>query len=106
MTPEHIDKLYELNMPPAVRIIQEVRLSARHKLLVFRKWLLEAYDLRMEVATFDLNDLTIDEMTRNHHAMTSKIENKCLAPGKQSGFNSSSVYTGTNHDWHNWNTEL
>jgi hypothetical protein len=39
MTPEQIYKLYELNRPPAVRIIQELRLSARHKLLVFRKWL-------------------------------------------------------------------
>jgi hypothetical protein len=41
MTPEQIDKLYELNRPPAVRIIQEVCLSARSKLLVFRQWLLE-----------------------------------------------------------------
>jgi hypothetical protein len=45
MTPEQIDKIYELNRPPAVQIIQEVRLSARSKLLVFMKWLLEAYDL-------------------------------------------------------------
>jgi hypothetical protein len=37
MTPEQIDKLYELNRPPAVRIIQEAHLSARHKLLVFRQ---------------------------------------------------------------------
>jgi hypothetical protein len=37
MTPEQIDKLYELNHPPAVRIIQEVSLSARSKMLVFRQ---------------------------------------------------------------------
>jgi hypothetical protein len=37
MTPYQIDKLYELNRPPAVRIIQEVRLSARSKFLVFRQ---------------------------------------------------------------------
>jgi hypothetical protein len=43
-----IDKLYELNRPPAVGSIQEVRLSSRHKVLVFRKWLIEAYDLRMD----------------------------------------------------------
>jgi hypothetical protein len=44
MTPGQIDKLYELNRSPTVRIIQEMRLSARHKLLVFRQWLLESYD--------------------------------------------------------------
>jgi hypothetical protein len=60
MTPGQIDKLYELNRPPAVRIIQEVRLSARHKLLVFRQWLLEAYDLRMDLDFFDLNDFAIE----------------------------------------------
>jgi hypothetical protein len=38
MTPEQIDKLYELKRPPAIRIIQEVHLSARHKFLVFRQW--------------------------------------------------------------------
>jgi hypothetical protein len=40
MTPDQIDKLYELNRPPAVRIIQEVHLSAKSKFLVFRQWLL------------------------------------------------------------------
>jgi hypothetical protein len=48
MAPEQIDKLYELNRPPEFRIIQEVRLSARSKLLVFRQWLLEAYDLHLD----------------------------------------------------------
>jgi hypothetical protein len=51
MTPDQIDKLHELNRPPAVHIIQEVRLSARSKFLVFMQWLLEAYDLRFDFAT-------------------------------------------------------
>jgi hypothetical protein len=58
MTPKQIDKLDELNRPPAVRIVQEVRLSASHKLLVFMQWLLEAYDLRLDLATVDLDLLT------------------------------------------------
>jgi hypothetical protein len=106
MTPEQIDKLYELNRPPAVRIIQEVRLSAKHKLLVFRQWLLEAYGLCMDLATVDLNYLTIEEMDCTQRVMASKIENKRLAPGKQSDLKAPSVYTGTDRDWHNWNTEL
>jgi hypothetical protein len=98
MTPAQIDKLYELNSPPTVRIIQEVRLSARHTLLVFRRWLLEAYDLRMDLATVDLNDLTIAEMVRTHCVMASKIENKRLTPDKQSDLIAPSVYTGTECD--------
>jgi hypothetical protein len=38
--------------------------------------------------------------------MASKIENRRLAPGKQSDLKAPSVYTGTDRDWHNWNTEL
>jgi hypothetical protein len=106
MTPAQIDKLYELNRPPAVSIIQEVRLSSRHKVLVFRQWLLEAYDLHMDLATVDLNDLTIEEMDSTQRVMASKIENKRLAPGKKSDLKEPSVYTGTDRDWHNWNTEL
>jgi hypothetical protein len=83
MTPEQIDKLYELNRPPAVRIIQEVRLSARSKLLVFRQCFSEAYDLRFDLATINLDLLTEDEMARTHHVMVSKVENKRLAPGKK-----------------------
>jgi hypothetical protein len=45
VTPEQMYKLYELNRPPVVRIIQEVRLSERSKFMVFRQWVLEAYDL-------------------------------------------------------------
>jgi hypothetical protein len=74
--------------------------------LVFRQWLLEAYDLRMDLATVDLNDLTIEEMARTHRVMASRIENKRLVPGKQSDLKAPSVYTGTNRDCHNWNTEL
>jgi hypothetical protein len=81
MMPGQINKLYELNRPPVVRIIQEVRLSERRKLLVFRKWLLEAYDLHMDLATVDLNELTIEEMDRTQHVIASKIDNKLLPPG-------------------------
>jgi hypothetical protein len=81
-----------------------VRLSVSQTLLVFRQWLLEAYDLRMDLATVDLNDLTIEEMTRTHHIMASKIENKRLTPRKKTDLKAPSVYTGTDHDWHNWNT--
>jgi hypothetical protein len=102
--PEQIDKLYELNSPPSVKIIQEVCLSARHKLLAVRQWLLKAYDIRMDLATVDLNDLTIEEMERTRRVMASEIENKRLAPGKQSDLKAPSVYTGTGCDWHNWNT--
>jgi hypothetical protein len=73
MTPAQIDKLYELNRPPAVRIIQEVRLSARLKLLVFRQWLLEAYDLRFYLETVNLDLLNEDEMARTHRVMVSKV---------------------------------
>jgi hypothetical protein len=103
MTSEQIDKLYELNRPPAVRIIQEVRLSARHKLLVFRQWLMEAYDLRLDLETADLDLLTEEEMARAHRAMVSKVENKRLAPGKQSDLRPPSVYNGSDRDWYNWN---
>jgi hypothetical protein len=98
MTPEQIDKLYELkNSPPSVRIVQEVRLSARHNLLVFIQWLLEAYHIRVDLENVDLNDLTIEEMARTH-IMASKIENKRIAPGKQSYWKSPSVYTGAGRD--------
>jgi hypothetical protein len=83
MTPEQINKLYELNRPPAFRIIQEVRLLARSKLIVFRQWLLEAYHLRLDLATVDLDLLTEEEMARTHRVMVSKVENKRLEPGKQ-----------------------
>jgi hypothetical protein len=58
MALEQIDKLYELNHPPAVQIIQQVHLSARSKLLVFIQWLLDAYDLRLDLATVYLDLLT------------------------------------------------
>jgi hypothetical protein len=106
MTPDQIDKLYELNRPPPVRIIQEVRLSARSKLLVIRQWLLEAYDLRFDLATVNLDLLTEDEMARTHRVMISKVENKRIAPGKQSDLKPPSVYSGSDIEWHNWNTEL
>jgi hypothetical protein len=106
MTPDQIDKLYELNRPPAVRIIQEFRLSARSKFLVFRQWLLEAYALRFDLATVNLDLLTEDEMARTHRVMISKVENKRLAPGKQSDLKPTSVYSGSYREWHNWNTEL
>jgi hypothetical protein len=106
MTPGQIDKLYELNRPPTVRIIQEVRLSTRHKLLVFRQWLLEAYDLRIDLEIFDLNELTITEMDITQRVMASKIENNRLASGKQSDLKAPSIYTGNDRDWHNWNTEI
>jgi hypothetical protein len=106
MTPDQIDKLYELNQPPAVRIIQEVRLSARSKLLVFIQWLLEAYDLRFDLATVNLDLLTEDEMARTHRVMIIKVENKRLAPGKKSDLKPLSVYSGSYREWHNWNTEL
>jgi hypothetical protein len=83
MMPEQIDKLYEINRPPSVMIIQEVRLSARQKLLVFRKWLLEACDLRMDLATVDLNNLTIEEIYRTQRVMASKIGNKRPDPATQ-----------------------
>jgi hypothetical protein len=106
MTPEQIDKRYELNRPPAVRIIQEVRLASRSKLLVLMQWLLEAYDLRLDLSTVDLDLLTEEEMARTHLIMVSKVENKRLAPGKQSDLKPPSVYSGSDRDWHNWNTEL
>jgi hypothetical protein len=106
MTPDHIDKLYELNLPPAVRIIQEVRLSERSKLMVFRQWLLEACDLRFDLATVNLDLLTEDEMARTHRVMISKVENKRLAPGKKSDLKPPSVHSGSDREWHNWNTEL
>jgi hypothetical protein len=106
MTPEQIDKIYELNRPPTVRIIQEVHILARSKLLVFRQWLLEAYDLRFDLETVGLYLLTEEEMTRTHRVMVSKVENKRLAPGKQSDLKPPSVYSGSYRDWHNWNTEL
>jgi hypothetical protein len=105
MTPEQIDKLYELNQPPAVRIIQEVRLSARSKLLVFRKWLLEAYDLRFDLATVNLDLLTENEMSRTHRVMFGKVD-KRLAPGKRSDLKPPSLYSGSDRDWHKWNTKL
>jgi hypothetical protein len=37
----------------------------------------------MDLATVDLNDLTIEEMDRTQRVMASKIENKRLAPGKK-----------------------
>jgi hypothetical protein len=83
-----------------------VRLSARSKLLVFRQSLLEAYDLRFYLATVNLDLLTEDEMARTHCVMVSNVENKSLAPGKQSDFKPPSVYSGLDRDWHNWNTEL
>jgi hypothetical protein len=97
---------FNLNRPPEVIIIQEVPLSARHKLLVFRQWLLEAYDLRMYLVNVDLNELTIEDMDLTQRVMASKIENKRLAPGKQSDLKAPSIYTGNDRDWHNWNTEL
>jgi hypothetical protein len=106
MTPEHIDKLYELNRPPSIQIIHEVRLSARHKFLVFRQWLLEAYDLRLDLETVDLDLLTEEEMARTHCVMVSKVEHKRLAPGKQSDLKPPSIYSRSDRDWHNWNTEL
>jgi hypothetical protein len=106
MTPDQIDKLYELNQPPSVQIIQEVRLSARSKLLVFRQWLLGGYDLRFDLATVNLDILTKDEMAHTHRVMTSKVENKRLAPGKQSDLKPPSVYSGSDHERHNWSTEL
>jgi hypothetical protein len=45
-------------------------------------------------------------MDRTQRVMVSNIENKRLAPGKQSDLKAPSVYTGTDHDWHTWNTEL
>jgi hypothetical protein len=45
-------------------------------------------------------------MARTHHVMVSKVENKRLAPGKQSDLKPPSVYSGADRDWHNWNTEL
>jgi hypothetical protein len=101
MTPEQIDKLYELNRPPAVRIIQEVCLSARYKLLVFREWLLETYDLCFDLATVDLDLLNEEEMTHTHRVMVSKVENERLAPGKLSDLKPPSIYSGSDHDWHN-----
>jgi hypothetical protein len=106
MTPDQIDKLYELNRPPVVRLIQEVRLSARSKLLVFRQWLLEAYDLRFDLEKFNLDLLAENEMARTHRVMISKVENKRIAPGTQSDLKPTSVYSGSDSEWHNWNTEL
>jgi hypothetical protein len=106
MASDQIDKIYELNRPPAVRIIQEVCLSARSKFLVFRQWLLEAYELRFDLATVNLDLLTEDEMAHTHRVMISKVENNSLAPGKQSDLKPPSVYSGSDREWHNWNTEL
>jgi hypothetical protein len=61
-----------------------VRFLARHKLLVFRQWLLEAYDVRLDLETVDLDLLTEEEMAHTHRVMVSKVENKRLAPGTQS----------------------
>jgi hypothetical protein len=83
-----------------------VRLSARSKLLVFRQWLLEAYDLRFDLATVDLYLFTEEEMAHTHRVMVSKVENKRLAPGKQSDLKPPSLYSGSDRDWHTWNTEL
>jgi hypothetical protein len=95
MTPNQIDKLFELNRPPAVRIIQEVRLSARSKLMVFRQWLLEAYDLCFDLAMVKLELLTEDEMARTRRVMIGKVENKRLVPGTQSDLKPPSVYSGS-----------
>jgi hypothetical protein len=83
-----------------------VRLSAISKLLVFRQWLLEAYDLSLYLKTVDLDLLTDEQMARTHHVMVSKVENKRLAPGTQSDLKHPSVYSGSDRDWHIWNTEL
>jgi hypothetical protein len=74
--------------------------------IVFRKWLLEAYDLRFDLATVNVDLLTEDEMDRTHRVMISKLENKRLAPGKQSDLKPPSVYSVSDREWHNWNTEL
>jgi hypothetical protein len=60
----------------------------------------------MDLSTVNSNGFTIEEMVCTHRVMASKIENKRLAPGKQSDLKAHSVYTETDHDWHNWNTEL
>jgi hypothetical protein len=51
----------------------------------------------------NLDLLTEDEMDRTHRAMVSKVENKRLAPAKQSDLKPPSVYSGSDRDW---NTEL
>jgi hypothetical protein len=58
------------------------------------------------LSTVDLDLLTEEEMARTHRVMVSKVENKRLAPGKQSDLKPPSVYSGSDRDWHNWNTEL
>jgi hypothetical protein len=45
-------------------------------------------------------------MARTHRVMVRKVENKRLAPGKQSDLKTPSVYSGSDCYWHNWNTEL
>jgi hypothetical protein len=55
----------------------------------------------VDLATVDLNDLTIEEINLTQRVMTTKIENKRQAPGKQSDLKAPSVYTGTYRDWHN-----
>jgi hypothetical protein len=35
-----------------------------------------------------------------------RVENKRLAPGKKSDLKPPSIYSGSDRDWHNWNTEL
>jgi hypothetical protein len=68
--------------------------------------LLEAYDLRLDLSTVDLDLLTEEEMARTHRVMVSKVENKRIAPGKQPDLKPPSVYSGSDRDWHTWNTEL
>jgi hypothetical protein len=43
-------------------------------------------------------------MARTHRVMISKVENKRLAPGKQSDLKLPFVYSGSDREWHNWNT--
>jgi hypothetical protein len=63
-------------------------------------------DLHLDLATVGLDLLTEEEMTRTHRGMVSKAENKRIAPGKQSDLKTPSIYSGSDRDWHNWNTEL
>jgi hypothetical protein len=50
--------------------------------------------------------LNEEEIARTHRGMVSKVENNRLAPGKQSDLKPPSIYSGSDRDWHNWNTEL
>jgi hypothetical protein len=57
-------------------------------------------------STVDVDLFTEEGMDRIHRVMVSKVENKRIAPGKQSDLKPPSVYSGSDRDWHNWNTEL